>query len=42
VGEKLAEQMEPIGASPEDLHARMVGEIARCAPVIKAANLKLN
>jgi hypothetical protein len=34
--------MEPIGSSPEDLRARMDGEIARWALVIKAANVKLN
>jgi len=34
--------MEPIGASPEDLRARMDGKIARWAPVIKATNVKLN
>ena len=43
VREKLAAQlMEPVGSSPEDLRARMDGEIARWAPVIKAANVKLN
>jgi len=43
VREKLAAQlMEPIGSSPEELRARMDGEIARWAPVIKAANVKLN
>jgi tripartite-type tricarboxylate transporter receptor subunit TctC len=40
---KLAAQlMEPAGSSPEDLRARMDGEIARWAPVIKAANVKVN
>ena len=40
---KLAAQlMEPVGSSPEDLRARMDGEIARWAPVIKAANVKMN
>jgi hypothetical protein len=34
--------MEPIGSSPEDLRVRMDGEIARWAPVIKAANIKIN
>jgi hypothetical protein len=34
--------MEPVGSSPEDLLARMDGEIVRWAPVIKAANVKLN
>jgi tripartite-type tricarboxylate transporter receptor subunit TctC len=43
VREKLAAQfMEPIGSSPEELRARMDGEIARWAPVIKAANVKVN
>jgi tripartite-type tricarboxylate transporter receptor subunit TctC len=43
VGKKLAAQlMEPVGSSPEDLRARMDGEIARWAPVIKAANVKMN
>ena len=40
VRKKLAAQlMEPVGSSPEDLRARMDGEIARWAPVIKAANV---
>src|SRR5206468_4913775 len=35
--EKLAAQlMEPVGSSPEELRARMDGEIARWAPVIMA------
>ena len=43
VREKLAAQlMEPIGSSPEEMRARMDGEIARWAPVIQAANVKLN
>ncbi|HYC16901.1 MAG TPA: tripartite tricarboxylate transporter substrate binding protein [Pseudolabrys sp.] len=43
VREKLAAQlMEPVGSSPEQLRARMDGEIARWAPIIKAANVKLN
>jgi tripartite-type tricarboxylate transporter receptor subunit TctC len=43
VREKLATQlMEPIGSSPDELRARMDGEIARWAPVIKAANVKIN
>jgi tripartite-type tricarboxylate transporter receptor subunit TctC len=43
VREKLAAQlMEPVGSSPEELRARMDGEIARWAPVIKAANVKVN
>jgi tripartite-type tricarboxylate transporter receptor subunit TctC len=40
---KLATQlMEPVGSSPDELRARMDGEIARWAPVIKAANVKIN
>jgi tripartite-type tricarboxylate transporter receptor subunit TctC len=43
VREKLASQlMEPIGSSPEELRARMDGETTRWAPVIKAANVKMN
>jgi tripartite-type tricarboxylate transporter receptor subunit TctC len=34
--------MEPVGSSPEELRARIDGEIARWAPVIQAANVKLN
>jgi len=41
--EKLATQlMEPVGSSPDELRARMDGEIARWAPVINAANVKIN
>ena len=41
--EKLATQlMQPVGSSPDELRARMDGEIARWAPVIKAANVKIN
>jgi tripartite-type tricarboxylate transporter receptor subunit TctC len=41
--EKLATQlMEPVGSSPDEVRARMDGEIARWAPVIKAANVKIN
>jgi tripartite-type tricarboxylate transporter receptor subunit TctC len=41
--EKLATQlMEPVGSSPNELRARMDGEIERWAPVIKAANITLN
>ena len=41
--EKLAAQlMEPVGSSPDELRARIDGEIARWAPVIKAANVKIN
>jgi tripartite-type tricarboxylate transporter receptor subunit TctC len=43
IREKLATQlMEPVGSSSEELRARMDGEIARWAPVIKSANVKLN
>jgi tripartite-type tricarboxylate transporter receptor subunit TctC len=43
VREKLAAQlMEPVGSSPKELRARMDAEIARWAPIIKAANIKLN
>jgi tripartite-type tricarboxylate transporter receptor subunit TctC len=43
VREKLATQlMEPVGSSSEELRARMDDEIARWAPVIKSANVKLN
>jgi tripartite-type tricarboxylate transporter receptor subunit TctC len=43
VREKLAAQlMEPVGSSPEALRARMDGEITRWAPVINAANVKMN
>ena len=41
--EKLATVlMEPVGSSPEEFRARIDGEIARWAPVIKAANMKVN
>jgi tripartite-type tricarboxylate transporter receptor subunit TctC len=43
VREKLAAQlMEPVISSPEELRARMDDEIGRWAPVIQAANVKLN
>jgi tripartite-type tricarboxylate transporter receptor subunit TctC len=43
IRDRLATQlMEPAGSSPQQLRARMDGEIARWAPVIKAANVKLN
>lgn len=42
VRDKLAAQlMEPVGSTPEELRERMNGEIARWAPVIKAANVKV-
>ena len=43
VREKLATQlMEPVGSTPEEFRARIDGEIARWAPVIKAAEIKIN
>lgn len=43
VVEKLATQlMEPVGSSPSEFRARMNGEIERWAPVIKAADVKVN
>jgi len=43
VREKLATQlMEPVGNSPEAFRARIDGEIARWAPVIKASDVKVN
>lgn len=43
VREKLAAQlMEPIGSRPEDLRTQMDAEIARWAPVIKAAKVRIN
>jgi tripartite-type tricarboxylate transporter receptor subunit TctC len=43
IREKLAAQlMEPIGNTPAEFRARIDGEIARWAPVIKAANVKVN
>jgi tripartite-type tricarboxylate transporter receptor subunit TctC len=43
VRDKLAAQlMEPVGSSPEQLREKMDGEIARWAPVIKAANVTVN
>ena len=43
VREKLAAQlMEPVGSSPAEFRARIDGEIARWAPVIKAANIRVN
>jgi tripartite-type tricarboxylate transporter receptor subunit TctC len=43
VREKLASQlMEPVSSSPDALRSRMDAEIARWAPVIKAANVKIN
>jgi tripartite-type tricarboxylate transporter receptor subunit TctC len=43
VRDKLATQlMEVVGNSPEEFRARIDGEIARWAPVIKAADIKIN
>ena len=42
VKDKLAAQlMEPVGSTPDDFRAKIDGEIARWAPVIKAANVKV-
>ena len=42
-GEKLATQlMEPVGNSPAAFRAVIDGEVARWAPVIKAADVKVN
>ena len=43
VRDKLTAQlMEPVRGTPEELRARIDGEIARWAPVIKAAKIKIN
>jgi tripartite-type tricarboxylate transporter receptor subunit TctC len=43
IRDKLAAQlMEPIGNTPAEFRARIEGEIARWAPVIKAADIKVN
>lgn len=43
VREKLATQMmEPVGDSPDAFRARIQAEVARWAPVIKAANIRMN
>jgi tripartite-type tricarboxylate transporter receptor subunit TctC len=43
VREKLAAQlMEVVGGTPEEFRARIDGEIARWAPVIKAKDIKVN
>jgi len=43
VREKLATQlMEPVGSTPQEFRARIDGEIARWAPVIEAAHVKVN
>jgi tripartite-type tricarboxylate transporter receptor subunit TctC len=41
--DRLAAQlMEPVGSTPEEFRTRIDGEIARWAPVIKAANAEVN
>ena len=43
IREKLATQlMEPVGNSPAQFRAVIDGEIARWAPIIKAADVKIN
>ena len=43
IRDKLAAQlMEPVGNTPAEFRARIDGEIARWAPVIKAADVKVN
>lgn len=43
IRDKLAAQlMEPIGNTPAEFRARIQGEIGRWAPVIKAADIKVN
>jgi tripartite-type tricarboxylate transporter receptor subunit TctC len=43
IRDKLAAQlMEPIGNTPAEFRARIDGEIVRWAPVIKAADIKVN
>ena len=43
IRDKLAAQlMEPIGNSPAEFRARIDSEIVRWAPVIKAADIKVN
>lgn len=43
VREKLAAQlMEPVGSTPAEFRSRIDSEIGRWAPVIKAANIKVN
>jgi tripartite-type tricarboxylate transporter receptor subunit TctC len=43
IRDKLAAQlMEPVGSTPAAFRARIDGEIDRWAPVIKAANVKVN
>ena len=43
VKDKLATQlMEPVGSSPDVFRAKIDAEVTRWAPVIKAANVKVN
>jgi tripartite-type tricarboxylate transporter receptor subunit TctC len=43
VREKLATQMmEPVGSTPDELRAKIDGELTRWAPVIDAAAIKIN
>jgi tripartite-type tricarboxylate transporter receptor subunit TctC len=43
VRDKLAAQyMEPVGNSPAEFRAKIDAELARWAPVIKAANIHIN
>jgi tripartite-type tricarboxylate transporter receptor subunit TctC len=43
IRDKLAAQlMEPIGNSPAEFRTRITAEIARWAPVIRAADIKIN
>jgi tripartite-type tricarboxylate transporter receptor subunit TctC len=43
IREKLAAQlMEPIGNTPAEFKAKMDADVARWAPVIKAANIRIN
>jgi tripartite-type tricarboxylate transporter receptor subunit TctC len=40
---KLATQlMEPVGSTPAEFRAKIQGEIGRWAPVIQAANIRIN
>ena len=41
-GKLAAQFMEPVGSSPAQFRAHIAAEIARWAPVIQAANVKLN
>jgi tripartite-type tricarboxylate transporter receptor subunit TctC len=41
-GKLAAQFMEPVGSSPEQFRAHIAAEIARWAPVIQAANIRIN